>query len=264
MSDHLDGSAITGAGEHRPPGAPVSAETAAPGARELVSRREFARRKGWAPSYVVKLTQLGTLSLSAACPACDHLVNSRAQACDHCGASLAGVDWKRGRIDPQLAERELRDARDPDKDATRDRHATHRTEASPPGDRGADRASGGEKETAGDLFDASGSSDPAGTAELDLERATYAQARTQRERLEAQLKQLQLEEQQGKLVRADVVQQQQLAIARLVRDTLLALPPRVQHALAVERDPLRVGAKLEEEIRALLEKLSAQIGSGQL
>lgn len=217
--------------------------------------------KGWAPSYIVKLVQQGVLSVFSRCASCEGEVNSRSERCEHCGALTAGVNWKRGGIDPAVAELELRRARDPGKDATRERWAEHRvggSDARPAalvaGGR-ADQASGREMENELDLL--AGGADDGNV--IDLERATFAQARAHRERTEARLKQLQLEEQLGNLVRADLVRQEQMRAARRVRDGIMAVPGHICYELAAESDPARVLIKLESELGAALRMIGQQL-----
>lgn len=271
LSDLHRPPSITGAGEQPPPdgerSAPetasvvsVSAETISPGGRELISRRAFGRLKGWAPSYIVKLVHQGVLSVFSRCASCGSEVNSRSERCEHCGALTTAVNWKRGGIDPALAELELRRARDPGKDATRERWAEHRAGGSEAGpgrlvaEGPRDQASGGEMENEPDLLGAG-----ADGAVIDLERATFAQARAHRERTEARLKELQLQEQLGNLVRADLVRQEQMRAARRVRDGVMAVPGHICYELAAESDPARVLIKLESELGAALRMIGEQL-----
>jgi phage terminase Nu1 subunit (DNA packaging protein) len=84
---------------------------------------------------------------------------------------------------------------------------------------------------------------------------TYAEARAKHERFKARLAELELEQREGKLVEADVVQRESFKAARQVRDALLNLPDRVAGLLAAETNQFKVHQLLTKEIRRALEDL---------
>jgi phage terminase Nu1 subunit (DNA packaging protein) len=69
------------------------------------------------------------------------------------------------------------------------------------------------------------------------------------------LAELELEQREGKLVEADVVQREAFKAARQVRDALLNLPDRVAGVLAAETNQFKVHQMLTKEIRRALEDL---------
>lgn len=60
-------------------------------------------------------------------------------------------------------------------------------------------------------------------------------------------------EEEGRLLDADEVRQSHFEMARLVRDAMLAIPARLQDALAACADPVECGRMLADEIRQALE-----------
>jgi phage terminase Nu1 subunit (DNA packaging protein) len=84
---------------------------------------------------------------------------------------------------------------------------------------------------------------------------TYAEARAKHERFKARLAELELEQREGKLVEADVVQREAFKASRQVRDALLNLPDRVAGLLAAETNQFKVHQLLTKEIRRALEDL---------
>jgi phage terminase Nu1 subunit (DNA packaging protein) len=84
---------------------------------------------------------------------------------------------------------------------------------------------------------------------------TYAEARAKHEQFKMRLAELELEQREGKLVEADVVQREAFKAARQVRDALLNLPDRVAGVLAAETNQFKVHQMLTKEIRRALEDL---------
>lgn len=84
---------------------------------------------------------------------------------------------------------------------------------------------------------------------------TYAEARAMHEKFKMRLAELELEQREGKLVEADVVQRESFKAARQVRDALLNLPDRVAGVLAAETNQFKVHQLLTKEIRRALEDL---------
>lgn len=87
------------------------------------------------------------------------------------------------------------------------------------------------------------------------EPMTYAEARAKHEKFKMRLAELELEQREGKLVEADVVQRESFKAARQVRDALLNLPDRVAGVLAAETNQFKVHQMLTKEIRRALEDL---------
>lgn len=224
---------------------------------ELISRREWARRRGWAPSYAVKLCQQGVVSVIAAC-GCGEPVTSKQGVCPACGSSTAGVDFGRGRIDPALAEQELERYRDPAKDYTRERWAAHRGQGpgTAPGVQAAldtsPRGAGDERAAPAGQPPAGGTAPGAGGQIM-----SYADAKTQREYHQAQLAQIEYLERVGRLVSVEAVERAAFREGRVVRDSLMAIPDRLSAMLAAESDPARVHELLSAEIRQVLHELSS-------
>lgn len=84
----------------------------------------------------------------------------------------------------------------------------------------------------------------------------YQKARTERERANANLAQLELLERLGVLVPRADVEKAAAQVGRLVRDAILALPDRLAPRLAAENDPARVRADLDQELRYALHGLA--------
>lgn len=80
----------------------------------------------------------------------------------------------------------------------------------------------------------------------------YNDARAEREHYNAELARLKFEEQDGKLIAADVVREEAFKLGRVVRDALLSLPDRVAGEFAGETNQFRIHTRLTEEIRRAL------------
>lgn len=200
---------------------------------ELVSRREYARRKGWVPSHVVTLCQQGRISTWVACPGCGARVNARDAACS-CGQPIAGtVDFRTARIDPAIADAELAAHQDPTKIGVRDRWARER------GDAPARESTG--KETA---------------APASPDGLSYAQAKAQREAFLAGLARLEYEQKSGSLVDVELVKREVFAKAREARDALQNARARLVPLLAAETDPVRIDEMLAAEFRRVSDEMS--------
>lgn len=85
----------------------------------------------------------------------------------------------------------------------------------------------------------------------DSSAVGYAKARAIREAYQAKLARLEYEERLGLLVNRDEVRRQYFAIARRARDQLLALPERVDAALAAATDRGEVRRILDPEIERI-------------
>ena len=201
---------------------------------ELISRREYARRKGWVPSYVVDLCQQGRISTWVACPGCDARVNARDAACG-CGQQISGaVDFRSARIDPVIADHELAAHKDPTRSGVRDRWAARRGGASPGEPTG--------KETA----------PPDGPDGM-----SYAKAKALREASLAALARLEYEHKSGQLVEVEAVKRNVFAKAREARDALQNARARLAPLLAAENDPARIDQMLAEEFGRVSAALTA-------
>jgi hypothetical protein len=97
---------------------------------------------------------------------------------------------------------------------------------------------------------------PHGGPEAITTATGYARARAARELYQAQLTKLELDRQNGVLVRADRVRIGAFDMARKTRDQLIALPERVGAILAATEDLAEVHRILEEEIERICHELS--------
>lgn len=90
---------------------------------------------------------------------------------------------------------------------------------------------------------------------------TYAQARARRELANAELAELKLKEAKGALINRDHVRRREFSIARLVRDSMFAVPDRLAAELAAETDEFgchrRMRAEIEVAIRSLIDRIAA-------
>jgi phage terminase Nu1 subunit (DNA packaging protein) len=86
-------------------------------------------------------------------------------------------------------------------------------------------------------------------------------ARAKRESYQAELARLKYEEQAGKLIDAEAVQNEAFKIARTVRDALMNLPDRVAAEFAGETNQFRIHTRLSEEIRKALVAIKENYGS---
>ncbi len=84
----------------------------------------------------------------------------------------------------------------------------------------------------------------------------YATARAKLTDYKAQMAKLELEEEEGKLIRTDEVRKMAFECARRVRDRVLAIPDRLAGLLAAEREEGKVREMLVNELRIALEELS--------
>lgn len=84
----------------------------------------------------------------------------------------------------------------------------------------------------------------------------YADARAEREGLQAKLTKIELGKKSGELVSAKAVEAEAFRIGRVIRDNLFNIPERVSHVLAAESDPARVHEILRAEIHQVLEALA--------
>lgn len=92
----------------------------------------------------------------------------------------------------------------------------------------------------------------------------YADARAEREGLQAKLTRIELGKKSGDLVSAKKVEDEAFRLGRVIRDNLLNIPERVSHLLAAESDPVKVHEILRSEIHQVLEALTAPPDPGGL
>jgi hypothetical protein len=88
----------------------------------------------------------------------------------------------------------------------------------------------------------------------------FQTARAIKENYLARQAKIDYEERTGKLVDAEKLAQAQFELARQVRDSMLAITPRLQDVLASITDPLECGRVLSAEIRQALESAAKQAG----
>ena len=200
---------------------------------ELISRREYARRKGFVPSTVVEACQQGKISTFTDCPGCGAIVNVRTHAC-RCGAAVAGVvDPRRGKIDPAVADAEMAANSDPAKAHVRQRWAEHR------GD------------TLSEQLSLEAPSAPDGAVVV-----SYQDAKTQKEIFAAKNAELDFRKRAGELCEVAVVRAEAARQARETRDAVLAVPDRLSIVLAAETDRGKVHAILVDELTKVLTQIS--------
>lgn len=195
---------------------------------ELISRSEYARRRGWGPARVTILCKQGRISSWINCPSCSAVVNTRAVTCD-CGQAIAGVvDSRAARIDPIIADAEIR-ARKNLRIGVREH-----------GKSSAKSAEGGSLEVPlevpGDL--------------------SYAQEKAAHQFYITRMARLEYEQRLGTLVDVEAVRREVFARAREARDALQNARARLVPLLAAESDPARIDSLLSQEFSRISETLS--------
>ena len=179
---------------------------------ELLSQRAYARRRGVSQAAVWKAIQTGRISTV------------------------------RGKIDPDVADREWGQNTDPSKPRNsvigEPKRRRQKDEPSRPMD--LDGACHTRRETG-----------------EEKARNTYAAARAAREMCLAQIARLELEERLRELVRRDEVEAAARAASETARDRILAIPGRVSAEIAAAEDVSEVQSILEEEIEQVCLELSA-------
>jgi hypothetical protein len=93
-------------------------------------------------------------------------------------------------------------------------------------------------------------------APSDKDPHGYYAARAKREHNQAELAELELLAQLGKLVSVDEMRQVATRRYRTLRDKVLNIPDRIAAILAAEKDPARVHAALTTELKRVLHELS--------
>jgi hypothetical protein len=85
-----------------------------------------------------------------------------------------------------------------------------------------------------------------------LDGLAYRRARAERERINVQRAQLELDEARGALIPLDMAERVVFTAFRTLRDRVLAVPVRVRDRCAVETDPMRVEVLIAEELNAVM------------
>lgn len=173
---------------------------------ELVSQREYARRRGISHVAVQRAIKAGRIS---------------------------AVD---GKVNPEQADREWVQNTDLSKPLNRIT-----------GDPKRGRPAGKQPEAV----------ELAGEGKASGGGSGYAKARATREIYQAQLARLELERQQGILVRADEVRAAAFDAHRRTRDHLITLPERIAAIVAATTDPAEVQRILDDEIERICHELSS-------
>lgn len=204
--------------------------------RELISRRAYAKHRGWVPSTVVELAQAGKIPLFVGCPACGAICNVTLPACE-CGEAIAGqVDTRKARINPAIADRVLDAARHPEKQHVAARHAAAR-----------------------------GDDDQVNGEQLPLEAGDnvtgFAHWKARSEQAKAETAELELQRKRGELGSLHDMNRAGHAIGRQMREALTGIPDRLAPVLAAEREEARVHHLLLEEITHVLDELYRKLGS---
>jgi len=190
------------------------------------SQLEYAGYLGCSPAYVSQLKRRGKLVM----------------------VKLAEGE----RVDFAATDALLAAARDPDKEGVRQRHRR---------DRAARLKDGAPAPKSGQGVAALGGG-PADESEAPPDKSDpqlYNQrlrAQIRAANADADMKQLDLIERAGALVKASIAEDRLHHYGREVRDLFLAMPARIAADLAAEMDPQVVGNRLTEEIKATLNELS--------
>lgn len=212
--------------------------------RELLTQREYARRRNLSHTAVQKAIRDGRLA-----------------------KSLVRVG-KRTRVDPAMADREWASTTDPLKQRDDDVRAGGVAPGTPPPNAGhrappaADHAQPGlfgtdplEHVAAGPGARAPGTDDDTGES-AEPPGPNYQRLRAFDMGFRVQLQKLELEERSGQLVRASAVAAESFRTGRHVRDALLRIPSRMVGTLMSETDPRAFEQALLNEILKALEILA--------
>lgn len=93
----------------------------------------------------------------------------------------------------------------------------------------------------------------------DVAVTSYHVARTLREAAEARMAQLKLHTMQGDLCDAKLVDRTAAKLGRMLRDSLLGLPPKIAPTIATMTDPLAIQNHLNDALRHLLDDIVAMV-----
>lgn len=194
--------------------------------RELVSGREYGRRRGVAHTSVQGAIESKRLNKAVV------VVNGRKM------------------IDPVIADREWKRNTDQSKprNSVTGKPKAKRRRGAPPTPMDLDSARG---------RTATGGA-PGGNGEdkSNGEDHNYSESRARREAALAQIAELELEERLGLLVRARDVERAAFECGRKTRDQLIAMPDRISALLASVGKPQEIRAILDEEIEKICKEIS--------
>lgn len=93
---------------------------------------------------------------------------------------------------------------------------------------------------------------------------SYDEARRRREVAEATLAELRLAEQAGTLVLREAVNRTLFTAARVMRDQMLAIAPRLAASLGPVTDPKLIELRIADEVRVALRAFAQQLRTGGL
>lgn len=203
----------------------------------LVKKSEFARLKGWQPSYVTKLIGQNRIVLSP--------------------------DGKR--VDVAATERLLLGTASADKSALADYHAQQRLlrevetgkNSTPPASA---EGNGGPGTNGIGAAGPDGAQVPVETfaRNQDPQVARYNAARADSEEARAKLALAEAKRKSGELVDAAGVRRAGVSLAALLVNELNQMRPRLVPLLAAESDPMRVDQLMEQEIEGIQRRLATE------
>ncbi len=99
---------------------------------------------------------------------------------------------------------------------------------------------------------------PSAPAQPPSSESDYTRDRARREKADADLREMELMQRRGELVRADAVREGLASRLGQVREAILQLPARLAPQLVVDTDQARVQMLLDAELRAVLIKLTEE------
>lgn len=99
---------------------------------------------------------------------------------------------------------------------------------------------------------------PTTAGAAQTKRGSLTAASTALKQIQAKNALLDLEERQNKIVPRAEIRELATTAARVLRDELLGISPRIRHELASMTDPNEIGARLDAEITASLKTIVAQ------
>lgn len=91
-----------------------------------------------------------------------------------------------------------------------------------------------------------------------LEDADLMEAKTEKERFQAKLLELEFKEKTGELISAEKAKREGFKLGRLIRDAILNVPSQICNELAAETDPFKVHNKLTLALTKALEAMVAE------
>jgi transcriptional regulator with XRE-family HTH domain len=100
---------------------------------------------------------------------------------------------------------------------------------------------------------------PAAPSPESSRAPTFAEAKTMKEVFNAKLARLRFEEESGKLIEREEIEDKARDIAVIVKESLLAIPNKLMEQLAAESDPREVHVMLDREMREILSEMANEI-----